>query len=88
MLDSWPEAIFYLGVLVLVAFLIALLIVGTFETRKLKLQADQAEDLRQLVRRFEQLAEGTLDAQQRTASDLAELRARAASIEQILRTVE
>jgi hypothetical protein len=88
MLDSWPEAIFYLGVLVLVAFLIALLIVGTFETRKLKLQADQAEDLRQLVRRFEQLAESTLDAQQRAATDLAELRSRTASIEQILRTVE
>ncbi|MGP3960815.1 hypothetical protein ACTWPT_32875 [Nonomuraea sp. 3N208] len=88
MLDSWPEAIFYLGVLVLVAFLIALVIVGTFETRKLKLQADQAEDLRQLVRRFEQLAESTLDAQQRAATDLAELRSRTASIEQILRTVE
>ncbi|MFI7708363.1 hypothetical protein [Nonomuraea sp. NPDC049480] len=85
---SWPEAIFYLGVLVLVTFLIALFVVGTFDARKVKLQADQAEDLRQLVRRFEQLAENTLDAQQRVAADMAELRARTASIEQILRTVE
>ncbi|TMR25585.1 hypothetical protein ETD86_00145 [Nonomuraea turkmeniaca] len=44
---SWPEAIFYLGVLVLVTFLISLFIVGTFDARKNRLQADQAEDLRQ-----------------------------------------
>ncbi|MGN9837592.1 hypothetical protein ACTMTI_05670 [Nonomuraea sp. H19] len=85
---SWPEVIFYLGVLVLVAFLLAVVIVGMFESRKAKLQADQAEDLRQLVRRFEQLSENTMDAQQRVAADLAELRSRTASIEQILRTVE
>ncbi|WP_240776812.1 hypothetical protein [Nonomuraea basaltis] len=85
---SWPEAIFYLGVLVLVAFLIALFVVGTFEMRKAKLEASQAEDLRRLVRRFEQLSENTMDAQQRVAADLAELRARTTSIEQILRTVE
>jgi hypothetical protein len=40
------------------------------------------------VKRYEQLAENTLDAQQRTAADVAELRSRAASIEQILRTAE
>jgi hypothetical protein len=85
---SWPETIFYLGVLVLVTFLISLFVVGMFEARKAKLQAGQAEDLRQLVRRFEQLAESTLDAQQRVAADVAELRSRTASIEQILRTVE
>jgi len=85
---SWPEVIFYLGVLILVTFLLALFIVGTFETRKAKLQAGQADDLRQLVRRFEQLAENTLDAQQRVAADVAELRTRTASVEQILRTVE
>jgi hypothetical protein len=44
--------------------------------------------MRQLVRRYEQLAENSLDAQQRVAADVAELRSRAASIEQILRTVE
>jgi pyrroline-5-carboxylate reductase len=48
----------------------------------------QADDLRQLISRYEQLAEKTLDAQQRAAVDVAELRVRLASIEQILRTVE
>jgi hypothetical protein len=36
---------------------------------------------------YEKLAETTLDAQQRVA-EVSELRSRAASIEQILRTVE
>ncbi|MEV0382992.1 hypothetical protein [Nonomuraea sp. NPDC050643] len=85
---SWPEVIFYLGVLVLVTFLISVVIVGVFDNRKARLQADQAEDLRRLVRRFEQLAENTMDAQQRVAADVAELRARTVSIEQILKTVE
>jgi hypothetical protein len=44
--------------------------------------------MRQLVRRYEQLAENSLDAQQRIAADLSELRSRTSSIEQILRTVE
>ncbi|MER6003736.1 hypothetical protein ACIHFD_24810 [Nonomuraea sp. NPDC051941] len=88
MIDSWPAAIFSLGVLLVVGFLIALFAVGMFEMRKAKLDAHQADDLRQLVRRFEQLAENTMDAQQRMAADLAELRARTTSIEQILRTVE
>ncbi|MET8863954.1 hypothetical protein ABZW11_13455 [Nonomuraea sp. NPDC004580] len=85
---SWPEVIFYLGVLVLVTFLISVVVVGSFDARKSRRQADQAEELRRLVQRYEQLAEKTMDAQQRTAADLAELRSRAASIEQILRTVE
>ncbi|WP_433436098.1 hypothetical protein [Nonomuraea sp. CA-141351] len=88
MIDSWPGAIFSLGVLLVAGFLIALLVVGRFETRKARLDAGQADDLRQLVHRFEQLAENTLDAQQRVAADLGELRSRTASIEQILRTVE
>ncbi|MEV4167893.1 hypothetical protein [Nonomuraea sp. NPDC049709] len=88
---SWPEVIFYLGVLILVTFLISLFVVGMFDARKARLQADQADqadDLRRLVQRFEQLAENTMDAQQRVAADLAELRSRAAAIEKILRTVE
>ncbi|MEV4072493.1 hypothetical protein [Nonomuraea fuscirosea] len=85
---AWPEVIFFLGVLILVTFLISVVIVGLFESRKFRLQADQADDLRRLVQRFEQLAENTMDAQQRVAADLAELRARTATIEQILRTVE
>lgn len=40
------------------------------------------------MRRYEHLAENTLDTQQRVAADLSELRSRTASVEQILRTVE
>jgi biopolymer transport protein ExbB/TolQ len=85
---TWPYAIVILGSMVVVIILIG----GGFSTyldlRKAKLVAEQEDGLRQLVRRYEQLAENTLDAQQRTAADLAELRTRVASIEQILRTVE
>jgi hypothetical protein len=58
------------------------------ELRKTKLVAGQEDDLRQLVRRYEHFAENALDAQQRVAADVSELRSRTASIEQILRTVE
>jgi hypothetical protein len=58
------------------------------DLRKTKLVAAQEEGLRQLVSRYEQLAEKTLDAQQRVAAEMSELRSRAASIEQILRSVE
>ncbi|MDF2738729.1 MAG: putative rane protein [Actinomycetia bacterium] len=58
------------------------------ELRKTRMVAGQEDDLRQLVRRYEHLAESTLDAQQRVAADVSELRSRATSIEQILRTVE
>lgn len=85
---TWPQAIILLGVMVVVIILIG----GAFSTfldlRKAKLVAEQEDSLRQLVRRYEQLAENTLDAQQRAAADLAELRSRTTAIEQILRTVE
>ena len=85
---TWPQVILILG-LALVGFMILIGIISTFvEYRKAKVDGAQADDVRQLVQRYEQLAEKTLDAQQRTAADIAELRARAASIEQILRTVE
>lgn len=58
------------------------------EYRKIKVGADQVDELRKLVQRYEQLAEKTLDAQQRTATDVAEVRSRMASVEQILRTVD
>lgn len=58
------------------------------QTRNAKLVAGQEDALRQLVGRYEQLAENTLDAQQRVAADVSKLRSRAASSEQILRTVE
>jgi hypothetical protein len=85
---AWPEVVFYLGVLFVVAFLTGIVIASVFEARKMRVSASRADDMRQLVHRFEQLAENSLDAQQRVAADLAELRSRTASIEQILRTVE
>lgn len=87
-ISSWPEVVFYLGVLFGALFLIAIGVASIMETRRTKLVAKQEEDLRQLVGRYEQLAEKTLDAQQRAATEMSELRTRTASIEQILRTVE
>jgi hypothetical protein len=87
-IDTWPEVIFYLGVLFAVLFLVAITIASIFEARKTRLVAKQEDDLRQLVARYEQLAANVLDAQQRTAADVSELRSRTTSIEQILRTVE
>jgi hypothetical protein len=85
---TWPQVILILG-LALVAFMIFIGVISTVvEFRKVKVGAEQVDDLRKLVQRYEQLAEKTLDAQQRTAVDVAELRSRASSIEQILRTVD
>ncbi|MGH8776274.1 MAG: hypothetical protein ACRDWI_14300 [Jiangellaceae bacterium] len=85
---TWPEAIVILGIIVLIIFLIGGGMAGYLELRKLKVTAHQEDDLRQLVRRYEQLAENSHDAQQRVAADVSELRSRTSSIEQILRTVE
>jgi hypothetical protein len=85
---SWPDAILYLGVLLAIVTLIGFGVAAFVEFRKAKLAARQEDDLRQLVRRYEQLAENILDAQQRVATDVAELRSRTASVEQILRTVD
>jgi len=85
---TWPGVILILG-LCLIVFM---MIMGMFDSytkyRKQRISDAQSEDIRQLVQRYEQLAEKTLDAQQRAAVDVAELRVRLASIEQILRTVE
>jgi hypothetical protein len=85
---SWPESIAFLGLVVLLIFILAAAVAGTLEFRKTKIAAGQDESLRQLVSRYEQLAEKTLDAQQRVAADVSELRSRTAAIEQILRSVE
>jgi hypothetical protein len=85
---AWPDAVavtaLTLGAVALVGFVVAAFV----QLRTAKIRAGQEDDLRQLVHRYEHLAEGTLDAQQRAASDLSEMRSRTASIEQILRTVE
>jgi hypothetical protein len=83
-----PEAAAFIGILVAVIVLIGGALAAFVELRKAKIVAGQEDDLRQLVRRYEHLAENTLDAQQRVAADVSELRSRTASIEQVLRTVE
>jgi hypothetical protein len=85
---TWPQAIVIIGAMVVLIIIIGGSMSTYIDIRKAKLVAEQEDSLRQLVRRYEQLAENTLDAQQRTATDVAEMRTRVASIEQILRTVE
>jgi hypothetical protein len=85
---SWPESIAFLGLVVFTMFIIGIAISAWLEIRKTRVVSGQEDAMRQLVSRYEKLAEGTLDAQQRTATDVADLRARTAAIEQILRTVE
>jgi hypothetical protein len=85
---TWPDAAAFLGVLLAATILIGGAMAAFVELRKSKIVAGQEDGLRQLVRRYEHFAENTLDAQQRVAADVSELRSRTASIEQILRTVE
>jgi hypothetical protein len=85
---SGPEVAAFVGLLVFVMFLVGAACATFLELRKTKVDAKQDEDMRQLVSRYERLAENTLDAQQRTAADVAELRTRTAAVEQILRSVE
>jgi hypothetical protein len=85
---TWPEAAALIGILVALVVLIGGALAAFVQLRKTKIVAGQEDDLRQLVRRYEHLAENTLDAQQRVAADVSELRSRTASIEQVLRTVE
>ena len=86
--STWPGAIAFVGVLIVGTVLILGAAATILEFRKTRVAANQDGSLRQLVRRYEQLAENSLDAQQRVAADVAELRSRTTSIEQILRTVE
>lgn len=83
-----PEVAAFIGIMVAAVFLIGGAMAGFLEFRKMKVLAGQEDALRQLIGRYEKLAETTLDAQQRVAADVSELRSRTASIEQILRTVE
>jgi hypothetical protein len=83
-----PEAAAFIGLMLAVLLLVGGGLAAWLEFRKTKILAGQEDALRQLVSRYEQLATGTLDAQQRIAADVSELRTRTASVEQILRTVE
>ena len=84
---DWPDAVAVLGILLAITVLIGGAMAAFVELRKTKIVAGHQDDLRQLVRRYEHLAENALDTQQRVAADVAELRSRTASIEQILQTV-
>ena len=85
---SWPEAAAFFGLVLALVAVVAVATISFVELRKTKIAAGQEDALRQLVRRYEHLAENALDAQQRVAADVSELRSRTNSIEQILRTVE
>jgi hypothetical protein len=85
---DWPDAVAVLGILLAITVLIGGAMAAFVELRKTKIVAGHQDDLRQLVRRYEHFAENALDTQQRVTADVAELRSRTASIEQILRTVE
>jgi hypothetical protein len=85
---SWPDAAAVTALALAAVALVGFAVAGVVQLRTSKIKAGQEDDLRQLVRRYEHLAENTLDAQQRAASELSEMRSRAASIEQILRSVE
>lgn len=85
---DWPEVILILGLLFLALMLLGGIGASFVELRRLKIDGARRDEYRQLVDRYEQLAEASLDTQKRTAADVAEFRARVAAIEQILRTVE
>ena len=85
---SWPDAAAVTALALAAVALVGFTIAGFVQLRTSKIKAAQENDLRQLVRRYEHLAEGTFDAQQRTATDLSEMKSRTVSIEQLLRTVE
>ena len=85
---TWPDVILLLGLLLFGFLLLGGAAAFVSENRKMKIDTAREDDLRQLVDRYEQLAEKTMDAQQRIATDVAELRTRTAAVEQILRSVE
>ncbi|HST85406.1 MAG TPA: hypothetical protein VLL08_26940 [Kineosporiaceae bacterium] len=85
---SGPEVAAFIGMLVAAILLIGGGMATFLEFRKTKIMAGQEDALRQLVSRYEQLSEGSLDSQKRMAVEVSELLTRTAAIEQILRTVE
>ena len=85
---AWPDAVAVFGIVLGVTVLVGGAMAAFVALRKTRVAAGQQDDLRQLVRRYEHFAENALDAQQRLAADVSELRSRTTSIEQILRTVD
>ena len=85
---SGPEVAVAIALLVAILLLLGGAASFYLEFRKTKIMAGQEDALRQLVNRYEQLAENSLDAQKRIVAGVSELQTRTASIEQILRSVE
>lgn len=85
---SAADAVAFSGIMLVVIVLVGGAMAAFVGLRKAQIAAGQEDELRQLVRRYEHLAENILDAQQRVAADMSDLRSRTASVEQILRTVE
>jgi hypothetical protein len=90
--QAWSDVVFVtvfgFGSILLIFISLLLLVRWFVDYRKTKMVSGHEERYRRLVDRYEQLASSTMDAQQRSATDLAELRTRIASVEQILRTVD
>lgn len=85
---SASDAVAFSALMIVVIVVIGGAMAAFVLLRKAKIVAGQEDDLRQLVRRYEHLAENILDAQQRVAADMSDLRSRTASVEQMMRTVE
>jgi hypothetical protein len=83
-----PDAFAFSALVIAGIVLVGGPLVAFVVLRKAKIAASQQEDLRQLVHRYEHLAENILDVQQRVAADMSDLRARTASVEQMIRSVE
>ena len=62
---SWPDAAAVAALSLAVVALVGFAIAGFVQLRTSKIKAGQEDDLRQLVSRYEHLAENTFDAQQR-----------------------
>ncbi|UZN02792.1 hypothetical protein [Cellulomonas sp. S1-8] len=85
---DWPTVILILGVLAIATFVAVIVVATRNESRRLDIDTERSEEIRRLVTRYEELATGTRDAQQRAAADLAELHTRVVGVEKLLRSVE
>jgi hypothetical protein len=85
---SAPDAVAFSALVLAIIALSGGAMAAFVGLRKAKIAAGQEDDLRQLVRRYEHLAENILDVQQRVAADMSDLRSRTTSVEQLLRSVE
>lgn len=85
--DFWYGLIFGFGLFVLgtVILVVILTQIGAFSRARIA-RREQAHD-QELIKRYEELAATSNQAQHAAATDLADIRARLQSIEQLLRDV-